>query len=199
MNDFEKILEIAEANQGILKTEMVVAAGIRKERLKDLLDQGEIKRIGRGFYKVAGAKNDSFYEIQKRVPKTIFSYETAAYLWGMTDQVGESYNCTVPRGYNTSKLKLNHQMKYHYVLQELYEIGLTTKESPDGNEILLYDRERTICDFIRHRNRMNPQVYSEVLNYYFKSNEKDIRKLAKYGKLFHVSQEIELYIDVLYM
>ena len=199
MNDFEKILEIAEANQGILKTEMVVAAGIRKERLKDLLDQGEIKRIGRGFYKVAGSKNDSFYEIQKRVPKTIFSYETAAYLWGMTDQVGESYNCTVPRGYNTSKLKLSHQMKYHYVLQELYEIGLTTKESPDGNEILLYDRERTICDFIRHRNRMNPQVYSEVLNYYFKSNEKDIRKLAKYGKLFHVSQEIELYIDVLYM
>ena len=199
MNDFEKILEIAEANQGILKTEMVVAAGIRKERLKDLLDQGEIKRIGRGFYKVAGAKNDSFYEIQKRVPKAIFSYESAAYLWGMTEEIGDIYNCTVPRGYNTSKLKLRQNIKYHYVLQELYEVGLTTMESPEGNEIQLYDRERTICDFIRHRNRMNPQIYSEVLNYYFKSNEKDLRKLAKYGKLFHVSQEIELYIDVLYM
>ena len=199
MNDFEKILEIAEVNQGILKTEMVVAAGIRKERLRDLLDQGEIKRIGRGFYKVAGAKNDSFYEIQKRVPKVIFSYESAAYLWGMTEEIGDIYNCTVPRGYNTSKLKLRQNMKYHYVLQELYEVGLTTMESPEGNEIQLYDRERTICDFIRHRNRMNPQIYSEVLNYYFKSNEKDLRKLAKYGKLFHVSQEIELYIDVLYM
>ena len=199
MNDFEKILEIAEANQGILKTEMVVAAGIRKERLKDLLDQGEIKRIGRGFYKVAGAKNDSYYEIQKRVPKAIFSYESAAYLWGMTEEIGDIYNCTVPRGYNTSKLKLRQNIKYHYVLQELYVVGLTTMESPEGNEIQLYDRERTICDFIRHRNRMNPQIYSEVLNYYFKSNEKDLRKLAKYGKLFHVSQEIELYIDVLYM
>ena len=32
----------------------------------------------------------------------------------------------------------------------------------------------------------------------FKSEEKDIRKLAKYGKQFRISQEIALYIDVLY-
>ena len=199
MNDFDKLYEIAESNQGIIKTEMVVAAGIRKERLKELLDQGEIKRIGRGFYRVTGAKKDSFYEIQLRVPKVIFSYETAAGLWGMTTSMGDIYHCTVPRGYNTSKLKLNQNTKYYYVLKELYEVGLTTINSPEGNELRVYDRERTICDFIRHRSRMNPQIYGEVLNHYFKSSEKDIRKLAKYGKLFHVSQEIELYVDVLYM
>lgn len=199
MNDFDKIYEIAELNQGIIKTEMVVTAGIRKERLKELLEQGEIERIGRGFYRVTGTKKDTFYEIQQRVPKAVFSYETAAYLWGMTETMGNIYNCTVQRGYNTSKLKLNQNMKYHYALKELYELGLTTIHSPEGNELQVYDRERTICDFIRHRSRMNPQIYSEVLNYYFKSNEKDIRKLAKYGKIFHVSQEIELYVDVLYM
>ena len=84
------------------------------------------------------------------------------------------------------------------MLQELYEIGLMKMSSPEGNDITVYDRERTICDFIRHRNRISPELYSEVLNSYFKSKEKDIRKLAKYGKQFHVSQEIALYIDVLY-
>jgi len=198
MSDYDKILKIANENQGIFKTKMIVDAGIRKERIRDLLDQGEIKRIGHGFYIVAGAKKDDYYELQERVPRAIYSHETAAYLWGMSKCVPGNFVCTVPRGYNTSKLKLNQYAKYHYVLQELYDIGLTYIKSPDGNEIALYDRERTICDFIRHRNRISSQIYSEVLNTYFKSKEKDIRKLAKYGKQFHVSQEIALYIDVLY-
>lgn len=198
MNDYDKIFEMASGNQGIFKTKMVVDAGIRKERIRELLEKGEIKRIGHGFYIVAGTCRDDYFEIQERVPRSIFSYETAAYLWGMTTKCPEEFCCTVPRGYNTSKLKLNQKVKYHYVLQELYEIGCTNLISPQGNNLAIYDRERTICDFIRHRNRIHPQVYSEVLNTYFKSEEKDIRKLAKYGKQFHVSQEIELYIDVLY-
>ena len=198
MNDNEKILEIAEENRGIFKTIMVVDAGIRKERIRELLDQGEIKRIAHGYYRIAGAKADAYYEIQERVPKAIFSYETAAYLWGMVKKKPEQFCCTVPRGYNTSKLKLNQTIKYHYVVSELYELGITSFESPRGNEITIYDRERTICDFIRHRNRINPQIYSEVLNHYFKSKERDIRKLGKYGKQFHVSEEIALYVDVLY-
>ena len=198
MNDYIRILEIAEQNQGIFKTKMIVDAGIRKERLRELLEQGEIKRIGHGYYVAAGAKCDAYYEIQERVSMAVFSYETAAYLWGMIKDNPVSFICTVPRGYNTSKLKLNQSVKYHYVLQEMYDIGLAQIDTQNGNRIVLYDRERTICDFIRHRNRINPRIYSEVLNYYFKSKEKDLRTLAKYGKDFHVAEEIALYVDVLY-
>lgn len=198
MTDCEKIIEIAKSNQNIFKTKMIVDAGIRKERIRELLEYGEIKRIGHGFYVLVGEKVDSYYELQQRIPKAVFSYETAAYLLGMTSINPQIINCTVPRGYNTSKLKMRQNIKFHYVLQDLYEIGLIKVMSSQGNEIEIYDRERTICDFIRHRNRMNPQVYSEVLNTYFKSEEKDIRKLAKYGKQFRISQEIALYIDVLY-
>ena len=198
MNDYDKIIAIAEANYGIFKTKMIVDAGIRKERIRELLEQAEIKRIGHGYYRIAGSKADAYFEIQERVPKAVFSYETAAYLWGMTKKKTEVFSCTVPRGYNTSKLKLNQELKYHYVLADLYEVGLTQMNSPTGREIYVYDRERTICDFIRHRNRIQPQIYSEVLNHYFKSKERDIRKLGKYGKQFHVSEEIALYVDVLY-
>ena len=124
MNDYDKIFEIASRNQGIFKTKMVVDAGIRKERIRDLLEQGEIKRIGHGFYIVAGTRRDDYFEIQERVPRAIFSYETAAYLWGMTKKCPERFHCTVPRGYNTSKLKLNQPIKYHYVLEEIYQIKL---------------------------------------------------------------------------
>lgn len=197
MNDYDKILEIARMNQNVFKTKMIVEAGIRKERIRELLERGEIQKIGPGFYCIYGETVNPYYEIQRRVPKAVFSYETAAYLWVMTKEIPDCFACTVPRGYNTSKLQLNQNVKYHYVLQDLYEEGLTILKTAEGYEIVLYDRERTVCDFIRHRRRISPEVYSEVLNSYFKSRDKDIRKLAKYGRLFHIAKELDLYIEVL--
>ncbi len=103
MNDYEKILQIAKQNNGMFKTKMIVDAGIRKERLKKLLEIGEIKQICRGYYSLIDNKTNRYYEFQQRCPKSIFSYRTSAHLWGMTDTEPDTLDCTVPRGYNTTR------------------------------------------------------------------------------------------------
>ena len=197
MNDYEKIIEIAIQNNNIFKTKMVVDAGIRKERIRELLEQGTINRIGHGFYSLAEYDVDRYYELQQRCPKAIFSYGTAAYFWELSVKEPTILDCTVPRGYNTSKLNTNAKVHYHYVLQDFFDIGLTEIQSPDGKIVQVYDKERTICDFIRHRKRVDSQLYSNVLNIYFKSREKDLKKLAKYGRIFHIAKELNLYMEVL--
>ena len=86
MNDYEKIIEIALQNNNIFKTKMIVDAGIRKERIRELLEQGTINRIGHGFYSLTETNRDQYYEFQQRCPKAIFSYGTAAYLWKLSDK-----------------------------------------------------------------------------------------------------------------
>lgn len=44
---------------------------------------------------------------------------------------------------------------------------------------------------------MDMQLYSNALNGYFKGKEKNIRKLMKYGRLFHITEELEKYMEVL--
>lgn len=197
MTDYEKIVEIASKNSNIFRTKMVVEAGIRKEKIRELLNRGLIERIGHGLYSLSMESVDEYYEFQQRCPKGVFSYGTSSFFWNLTDRVPNVLNCTVPRGYNTARLKIDTKVKYHYVPQDLYEIGITEIVSPQGAKIRVYDRERTICDLVKNRKNMDMQLYGNALNVYFKSREKDIRRLMKYGKVFHITEELEKYMEVL--
>lgn len=197
MTDHEKIIEIANQNNNIFKTKMIVNAGIRKEKIKEMLDTGMIERIGHGLYSLSREDVDEYYEFQQRCPKGVFSYGTSAYFWNLSDRVPNVLSCTVPRGYNTSRLKITTKVKYHYVSMEVYHIGITEIVSPQGAAIQVYDRERTICDLIRDRKNIDMQFYSNALNVHFKSREKSIRRLMKYGKAFNITEELEKYMEVL--
>lgn len=197
MTDYEKIIQIAEQNNNVFKTKMVTDEGIRKEKIKELLKAGIIERIGYGIYALSSEDVDEYYEFQQKCPKGIFSYGTSAYFWNLSDRVPNVLSCTVPRGYNTSRLKIDTKVRYHYVPQELYHIGITEAISPQGARVMLYDRERTICDLVRNRKKVDMQLYSTALNLYFKGKEKNIRKLMKYGKAFHITEELEKYVEVL--
>ena len=197
MTDYERITQIALQNNNIFKTKMITAEGIRKEKIKELLEAGIIERIGYGIYALSREDIDEYYEFQQKCPKGVFSYGTSAYFWSLSDRVPNVLNCTVPRGYNTSRLKMDTKVRYHYIAKELYDIGITETISPQGANIMLYDRERTICDLVRDRKKVDMQLFSTALNLYFKGREKNIRKLMKYGKAFHITEELEKYVEVL--
>ena len=144
MTDYERITQIAIQNNNIFKTKMITEEGIRKEKIKELLDAGVIERIGYGIYVLGREDIDEYYEFQQKCPKGVFSYGTSAYFWNLSDRVPNVLSCTVPRGYNTSRLKIETKVKYHYVPKELYHIGITETISPQGSRVVLYDRERTI-------------------------------------------------------
>ena len=197
MTDYEKIEEIARKNNNVFKTQMVIEAGIRKEKIREMLESGLVEKLGHGLYSLSREDVDEYYEFQQRCPKGIFSYGTSAYFWNLSDRVPNVLSCTVPRGYNTSRLKIDTKVKYHYLPKELYDIGIVEIISPQGAQIRVYDRERTICDLIRDRKKVDMQLYSNALNVYFKSREKNIRKLMKYGKAFRITEELEKYMEVL--
>lgn len=197
MTDYVKIFEIARKNNNVFKTQMIIEAGIRKERIRELLERGQIEKLGHGLYSISSEDVDEYFEFQQKCPKGVFSYGTSAYFWNLSDRVPNVLSCTVPRGYNTSRLKIDTKVKYHYLPQDLYNIGIVEITSPQGAMVRVYDRERTICDLIRDRKKVDMQLYSNAMNVYFKSREKNIRRLMKYGKAFRITEEIEKYMEVL--
>ena len=197
MSDYDKIIEIARQNNNIFKTKMVVDEGIRKERIKELLDNGKIRKLGGGFYMLEGAFVDRFYELQLRCPKAIYSYGTAAYLHGLIDKIPDELEATFPRGYNASRLDLRYDVRFHFIAEEYYKMGIIEINSPFGNPIRVYDKERVVCEFIKNKARSNIQVWGSILNAYFKRRDKDLKKLIKYAKAFHILDELEMYVELL--
>ncbi|WP_419773138.1 type IV toxin-antitoxin system AbiEi family antitoxin domain-containing protein, partial [Helcococcus kunzii] len=93
--------------------------------------------------------------------------------------------------------KRYEDLQVHYVKKELYEIGKTEIKSPQGNLIPVYDIDRTICDTIIDREKIDKQIFTEAIKRYFKSQNKNLRRLIKYSRSFKIEDEIRQYMEVL--
>lgn len=194
---WEQLKSIAESGDGFIRTAQVEEAGISRPMLKKYVDKRKLERVRKGIYTISGGLADEYALLQAQSTKSIFSYGTALYLWGMSDRTPHILDITVPHGTNTTVVRRdNPNLRCHYVQPELYELGITQTVSPQGGTVRLYDRERCICDLVRDKSRMEMQLYSQALNEYFKEKPNS-RKLLKYSKSFGIEERIRIYMEVL--
>lgn len=76
-------------------------------------------------------------------------------------------------------------------------MGLTTTRTPFGHTLPVYDMERTICDLLRSRHRMEIQIFQDALKQYVRRKDKNLRRLMQYAALFHVEKPLRQYLEVL--
>ena len=103
---------------------------------------------------------------------------------------------TIYTGYGTSRMVADG-IKVFTVKKELLDIGKEIVKTSYGHDIPLYNRERTICDLIRSRNRFEIQDFQTALKTYIMGKNKNLNRLMEYAKLFHVDKKIREYMEVL--
>jgi len=195
-NPIEVIRNILEYQNGILSTSDLLKRGIPRTYLSILEKKGEIERISRGVYSVPGNIMDEMVGIQARYKGAIFSYETAAYLLGLTDRTPLFYSVTVPAGYNATSLKAGGARVY-FVNRGLYPLGSVTVKSPHGNDVKTFNLERTICDLLRNRNQIDVQQINASVKRYVVKEDRNLDLLHTYAKKFGIQKIIRDYVEVL--
>lgn len=172
--------------------------GYTRHNLSELTKSGQLERLRPGLYQLKGKVIDDFVLISSNSNRIIFSHQTALYLHDISDRTPNVFHISVPQGYNASHIKNRYKdLQVHYVKKDLYEIGKTEIKSPQGNLIPVYDIDRTICDIIIDREKIDKQIFTEAIKRYFKSSNKNLRRLIKYSRLFKIENEIRKYMEVL--
>ena len=192
----EQLQELFKSSSGILTTKEVENAGIPRQYLWILKNENKIQMISRGIYASNEVFEDEMYCIQLRTNKAIFSHETALYVHELTDRDPLIYTITMPSGYNPTNLK-NSNIEVHTIKKNLFDIGKTTAKTLYGREVVVYDKERTICDIIANRNNMDKYVLSDAIKRYVSLKERNIPKLTEYAKKFRVQKILHGYLEVL--
>ncbi len=192
----DRIRKILKDQNGLLLTSDLSKLGIPRTYLSTLLTKGEIQRISRGVYAAVDSILDEMAEIQARYRSAIFSHETALYLLELTDRTPLFYSVTVPAGYNASQIKAGGA-KVYFVKRELHLLGAITIKSPHGNNIRIFNLERTLCDVFRNRNQMDIHFMSESLKKYVTHPSRNIDQLYQYASLFRVQKIVRDTIEVL--
>ena len=157
--------------------------GYSRHNLSELTKSGQLERLRPGLYQLKGKVIDDFVLISSNSKRTIFSHQTALYLHDLSDRTPSVFHISVPQGYNASHIKKRYEdLQVHYVKKDLYELGTTEIKSPQGNLVPVYDVERTICDIIIDREKIDKQIFTEAIKRYFKSPNKNLRRLIKYSR-----------------
>jgi predicted transcriptional regulator of viral defense system len=183
-------------NGGIITTAQANEVGISNERLRLLVKSGDLERASFGVYTLPDEFADKMYIAQLRRSKIIYSHETALFLHGLTDRDPISYTVTVPTGYSATRLR-NDGFIVFTIKRELHEIGVTKKATIFGNTVKVYNMERTICDCLRSRNRLDISVITDAIKRYVRRKDKNLNKLMQMAEIFKVTKLLRNYTEVL--
>ena len=192
----EKLRALLMQKEGTVTTAEANKIGILNERLRLLVKSGELERAAFGVYVLPDEFIDKMYIAQLKRPKIIYSHETALFLHDLTDRDPISYAVTVPAGYNIAQLRKEGFTVYS-IKRELHDLGVTKLTTMFGYIVIVYGLERTICDCLRSRNRMDISVVTDAVKRYVLRKDKDLYTLMKMAETFGVSKLIRSYMELL--
>ena len=189
----QKVLSLI--SDGVLLSSDVTTAGIHRSVISELVAEGTLIQSSRGVYMLADEFEDEYLILQKRYARGIYSHATALYLHGYSDRVPLSLHMTFPIGYNSRTLK-SENVKVTRVSKTNYVLGISTIMSPYGNEIKVYDLERSLCDVLRGQGD-DIQIVQAAFKKYAVSKDKDVNRLVAYSKQLLVEPKVRTYMEVL--
>ena len=171
--------------------------GISKFKFYQYVRNNNLEKIDRGVYIQKNSFIDVLVLIYQKCPQLVFSHDEAFYFYNLSDREPLIHTFTIYSGYNTHRLKEKGDYKIYNVKKELLDVGKVFVKDSFGNEIPMYNLERTICDLIRSRSSIEIQDFTTVLKNYIKRSDKNLNLLMEYAKLFNISNIVRKYMEVL--
>lgn len=190
------IVEIAKQNKNLITTAQVRDIGLSKTMLGKYVEVGSLIRVCHGIYALPDTIIDEMYILTLRSKKIVFSHETALFLNGISDRTPFSSMITIPSNATISS-EIKNDCTCFYIQPDLYGIGLEERKTTFGNFVRCYNAERTICDILRSRSRMDEETVVAAVKKYVQSKEKNLFLLYEYSQKFKVSEQVRKYVEVL--
>lgn len=190
-----KVLRIMENNKGIITSSQIETYGIPRVYLSKMVEKNIIERIERGIYVTKDYEYDEYYLFQLKYPKTVFSYNTALYFYGITERTPIKMDVSISKNYNPHRFK--DIVNVYRINGELFDIGIVEKKSPQGMKVKTYNLERTICDLIRDKDSIDIEIRNKAIKKAIKSREFNASKMFEYAKKMKIYDKVKNYMEAI--
>ena len=186
----ESVKKIFDMHGGLMKTAELKEEGIYYKKIQQLIKDGEIEKVRRGCYQYLG--EDSFSDIPiitKLFPDGVICMESALDYYGYTDRTPAAWHLAVDNKSTRTRFYIDYPIvKPHFIQNDRYQAGIEEAEI-DGKTVKIYDREKTICDLLLHRNKVDGEVFNIAIQRYVQDPNKKVARLMTYAKMLHVEKK----------
>ena len=195
-NLMSDLQQISDSHNSIITVEAAGEKNISRALLSLMAEDGRLNRIAKGIYTLPETIPDELYILTLFSDNIIFSHETALFCNGLSERTPFEHSYTLPQGKRLSST-FSKGFKSYYCKQELFNLGKITVKTAFGNEVPCYDAERTICDVIKDKNKMDPEVYLAALKMYSKSENKNLKNLSMYAEKMNIVKKVRSALEVI--
>ena len=192
----DEILKLIEEQGGIVKKEQFTELGIDYRRILDFVQSGDLVRIKNGYYT---DRIDRFTE--EELVARLFSdarlcMESALYAYGYISQKPYAWHLAVDKNTSKSRFKMDYpKIIPYYTEPDALELG-STEITMSGQQFLIYDRDRVICDCLKYETKLEREVFKGALQSYIRDSQKDISALMSYARARKVVGNVQSMIGV---
>lgn len=199
ISDNAKITEnLSKGLQSLIRTTELNNLGIYSKDIGELLKAGYIERVKQGYYRlVEHTENDSEAKlIGELYPDGIICMTSALFYYGYSDRTPLTWDIAIDR--NVSKARFNIAYPYvkpYYTDKAHLEYGITEAEYEDCT-LKIFDKDRLICECIKHENKMEREIYNKAIISYINDTTKNITNLLEYAKKRNIHKKVRDRIGV---
>ena len=193
MANYKKIF--ADHN-GILRASKAIELGVPKHVLYEMAKTGELVREAQGICRLSESDplgNPDLVQISLRVPRAVFCLISALYFHELTTQVPHFVYFALPRDVKTPKIQYPPIRVFHYS-EESYQAGIVEHEL-DGVKVRIYDREKTIADCFKFRQKVGMDVAIEAVKDYLRQPHPNVSLLMEYARVNRVENTMRPYLE----
>ena len=164
--DIETLRMLFSSHNYVMTTAELTASKLYYADIKQLLDEGLIERVRRGYYHWTQDYGESEVVIIHRLfPDAVLCMETALFYYRYSDRNPAEWNFAIDKNVSKRRTKIDYPfIKAYRVVSELVTLGETEGEI-DFHKVRIYDRDRTICDELRNMNKMDKEYEHDNIRY----------------------------------
>ena len=196
-NEIEQLRIRFIQNNYVMTTAELLEAKLYYADIKQLLDEGFIERVRRGYYHWVEDDGESEIVIINRLfPDAVLCMETALFYYQYSDRNPSEWSFAIDK--NVSKFRTNIDypfIKAYRVEKQLLTLGETEGEI-DHHTVRIYDRDRTICDVLRNMKKMDKEIFNKAIQGYVADQKKSIPNLMKYAQVLRVQKKVSEWIGL---
>jgi len=195
----QRLLQALRSHGGWLRQPDVLELGVHPRWLSRLVEDGTIERVSKGLYRLPQepeTEYEGFSDAARAVPEGVVCLLSALTYYELTTSNPSEIYLAIPRTRWAPKIDYP-PIRFFRFSPRMMDFGVEIVRTRRGS-FSIFEREKTICDSLRHRTIVGQDVVIEALRTYLRSRRsRNIDRLIDTARRSRVEKRIRPYLEAL--
>jgi predicted transcriptional regulator of viral defense system len=200
MEVMDKIIKYVREKGGFARMRELRAASFQTRDIAKLVQKGRLEKMKAGLYKLPEINistdiSASLVEVSHAVPNGVIALASALAHYELTTFVPPEIYVAISMSAKPPRIKYP-PVRFFYYPERFFKSGIEVIKTSAGT-VRIYNREKTICDMFRYRDKLGENLALEALKNYLRRKDSNIKKLSEYAVICRVKTIVFPYIKAM--